>query len=310
MAVKKIEGCMAQQIDAQRLHSINSIWKATAMVWCDSFVLRKWCICNLQHSQTFASVRHCFKFISHWHQGHVRPFAAELLMCTSNGFHICLHVCIKSKLYHMCNCTHKAHMIFSNLYNTFTGIWPMLLAIAPTPQWTLHFLVLITAMPSNTRLPSRACFGAAHYPKQGYPAGPTSAGQMHSHTVQCKVTNKGPTPMRGCIALHYPVQGTLSSAKTALSSTAVQGGGLHFPAQLQHYPVQGPLSSGEHYQVQGWHSNSFGMNFAIDLLCICPTLIKWALMRSTCSIPHEPLFPKRKLSLPQEQTITSRDWGF
>ena len=146
----------------------------------------------------------------------------------------------------------------------------MLLAIAPTPQWTLHFLVPIT------RLPSRACFGAAHYPMQGYPGGPilelclpiihckvtqegppSSGGQVHSRTVQCKVTNKGPTPMGGCIAqhsctiqcrAHFPVQKLHCPAQLHYP---VQGGGLHFPAQLQHYPVQGPLSSGEHYPVQG-----------------------------------------------------------
>ena len=116
---------------------------------------------------------HCVKFISHWHQGHVHPFfhqSAELQMCTPNGFHICLHVCIKSKLYISCKFTHKAHMILSKPVQHIHRNW----ANAPC---------------NSLNSPVDIALSSAH----------------HSRAIQHKVTQQG--LLWGCIGPpqpHYP----------------------------------------------------------------------------------------------------------
>ena len=215
-------------------------------------------ICNiLRHAQKFLHQSCpvlCQVRISHWYQGHVyRPLLPNC-WCA----HIMSSICVC-----MCTSTHKAHMIISNLYSTCVHLpihtnWPNApctrlnspVGIALSQCIYSFYLasivnhLLITAVLSNTRLPRRACFGAAlahhthiiqpsiqhkvtqegllwglafslwpHHPTKGYPGGHIYHGGLQ---------------MGGLLTRGAGLAAALSSARRL----------LHYPVQ-PHYPVQG-----------------------------------------------------------------------
>ena len=161
-----------------------------------------------------------------------------------------------------------------------------------------------------------------HYPVQG-----GCCTIQCSRTIQCMVTQEGPLTSGGCTCPaqpHYPVQ-----MGVALSSA--DRGKLDYPVhscttQLSwHFPVRKKLKHAKSTDCDSiQHRNTIhcraafqkvllwiltkghGMNLAIDLLCILPTLTNepwWyqdtALLMSPFSPTWNYQLPKNKLSLPE-----------